>query len=288
MNIIFQISGGIGKCIASTAVCKSIKSKYPESNLIVVSGYPDVYLNNPYVDRALPFGQGYFYKDFIEGKDLKFFGHDPYLETEHISRKEHLIETWCKMFNLPTESITGELYLTQREIDFYENKYSSDKPILLLQTNGGAPNDLKYSWARDIPRFVIDDVIKAFKDKYNIVHIKREDQLGFDNTFPVTDNFRALLVLLQMSYKRLLMDSFAQHAAAALGLESTVCWVANSPKVFGYEIHKNILANPETKVSDIRNGYLSKYNIGGELHEFPYNNEQEIFNSEEIILSLSY
>jgi hypothetical protein len=286
MNIIFQISGGIGKCIASTAVCKSIKSKYPESNLIVVSGYPDVYLNNPYVDRALPFGQGYFYKDFIEGKDFKFFGHDPYLETEHISRKEHLIETWCKMFNLPTESITGELYLTQREIDFYENKYSSDKPILLLQTNGGAPNDLKYSWARDIPRFVIDDVIKAFKDKYNIVHIKREDQLGFDNTFPVTDNFRALLVLLQMSSKRLLMDSFAQHAAAALGLESSVCWIANSPKVFGYEIHKNIIANPETKASDIRNGYLSKYNIGGELHEFPYNDEYDIFESEEVIRSL--
>ena len=103
------------------------------------------------------------------------------------------------MFDLPTESIIGELYLTQREIDFYKNKYSSDKPILLLQTNGGAPNDLKYSWARDIPRFVVDDVIKAFNDKYNMVHIKREDQLGFDNTFPVTDNFRALLVLLQMS-----------------------------------------------------------------------------------------
>lgn len=287
MNIIFQINGGIGKCIASTAVCKSIKTKYPESNLIVVSGYPDVYLNNPYVDRAVPFGQGYFYKDFIEGKEFKFFGHDPYLETSHISREEHLIETWCKMFDLPFDSSVGELFLTQREIDFYKNKYNSDKPILLLQTNGGSPNDLKYSWARDIPRFVIEDVISAFREKYNIVHLKREDQLGFDNTFPVTDNFRALLVLIQMSSKRLFMDSFAQHAAAALNLTSTVCWIVNSPIVFGYEIHKNILSNLETKVSDIRNGYLARYNIGGELHEFPYNNEQEIFNSKKIIDSLN-
>ena len=57
MNVIFQINGGIGKVVASTVVCKSIKAKYPDCKLIVVSGYPDVFLNNPNVDRAL----GYFY-----------------------------------------------------------------------------------------------------------------------------------------------------------------------------------------------------------------------------------
>jgi hypothetical protein len=74
------------------------------------------------------------------------------------------------------------------------------------------------------------------------------------------------------------MDSIVQHAAAALNLQSVVLWVVNSPKVFGYEIHNNIMANNETKKSDVRAGYLSKYNIGGELVEFPYNNENEIFN----------
>jgi len=287
MNIIFQINGGIGKTIASTAVCKSIKVKYPESQLIAVSGYPDVFLNNPNVDKALNFNQGYFYKDFIEGKDFKFFGHDPYFETKHISRQEHLIETWCNLFDLPIEKTTGELFLTKREIDFYQNKYTTDKPIFLIQSNGGAPNDMKYSWARDIPRHIVDQVIQTFKDTYNMVHIKREDQLPFNDTFSVSDNFRALLVLIQMSSKRLFMDSFGQHAAAALGLKSTVLWVANSPKVFGYDIHHNIQSNPETRVSDIRNGYIAKYNIGGELHEFPYNNEMEIFNSEDIIKSFS-
>jgi hypothetical protein len=74
------------------------------------------------------------------------------------------------------------------------------------------------------------------------------------------------------------MDSFAQHVAAALNLSSVVLWVVNSPKVFGYNIHTNIIANPETKKSDIRASYLNKYNIGGELVEFPYDNETEIFN----------
>ena len=82
------------------------------------------------------------------------------------------------------------------------------------------------------------------------------------------------------------MDSFAQHVAATLNLPSVVLWVVNSPKVFGYDVHTNIVANPETKQSDIRAAYLSKYNISGELVEFPYKNENEIFDIAKIVEAL--
>lgn len=39
MNIIFSIQGGMGKSIMATAVCKAIKKQYPDSTLIVVTGY---------------------------------------------------------------------------------------------------------------------------------------------------------------------------------------------------------------------------------------------------------
>jgi hypothetical protein len=287
MNIIFQINGGIGKVIASTAVCASIKAKYPDDKLIVVSGYPDVFLGNKNVDRAYAFGQqAYFYKEYIENKEIKMFAHDPYLETKHIKQEEHLIETWCNIYNLPVTKTTGELFLTQREIDFYSKKFVSDRPILLIQTNGGAESDIKYSWARDIPSYVIENIIHEFKNDYNIVHIRRDDQLQYDGTFGVSDTFRALIVLISLSDKRLMMDSFGQHASAALNKPSTVLWIANSPKVFGYDIHTNIISNPETSSPELRNSYLSKYNIGGDPIEFPYNNESEIFNTQDIIKSL--
>ena len=287
MNIIFQINGGIGKVIASTAVCASIKSKYPKSKLIVVSGYPDVFLGNKNVDRAYAFGQqSYFYQEYIENQEVIVFAHDPYLEINHIKQEEHLIETWCKLYDLPVIKNTGELFLTQREIDFFSKKFVSDKPIFLMQTNGGVESDQKYSWARDIPSYVVENVINEFKDNYNIVHIRRDDQLQYDGTFGVSDTFRSLLVLIQLSEKRLLMDSFAEHAAAALNKPSTVLWVVNSPKVFGYDLHTNIIANPETSSPELRNAYLSKYNIGGDPVEFPYNNESEIFNVQDIIKSL--
>lgn len=287
MNVIFQINGGIGKVIASTAICASIKVKYPTCKLIVVSGYPDVFLGNPNVDRAYAFGQQhYFYKEYIDNQDVLILAHDPYLETKHIKNEEHLIETWCRMFDLPVIRKTGEIFLTQREKDFFSNKYTSDKPILLIQTNGGGESDIKYSWARDIPSCVVEKVIQEYKDKYNVVHIKREDQPYFKDAYNVTDTFRALVVLINKSEKRLLMDSFAQHAAAALNKPSTVLWVVNSPKVFGYDMHTNITALPETAVPELRNAYLSKYNISGDLLEFPYNNESEIFNIDDVINSL--
>ena len=287
MNIIFQINGGIGKVIAASAICASIKTQYPDAKLIVVSGYPDVFLGNKNVDRAYAFGQqAYFYKEYIENQEIKLFAHDPYMEAKHIKQEEHLIETWCNLYGLPVTKTTGELFLTQREIDFFSKKFVSDKPILLMQTNGGAEADQKYSWARDIPSYVVENVIYEFKEQYNIVHIRRDDQMQYEGAFGVSDTFRALVVLISLSEKRLLMDSFGEHAAAALDKPSTVLWVANSPKVFGYDLHTNIVANPETTSAELRNAYLSKYNIGGDPIEFPYNNESEIFNTQDVIQSL--
>jgi hypothetical protein len=82
------------------------------------------------------------------------------------------------------------------------------------------------------------------------------------------------------------MDSFAQHAAAALNKPSVVCWIANKPDVFGYDLHTNILPNKFTRKPELKHSYLQKFDISGNLIEFPYNNEKEIFNIDEIISSL--
>jgi hypothetical protein len=75
--------------------------------------------------------------------------------------------------------------------------------------------------------------------------------------------------------------------AAALNLPSTVCWIVNKPEVFGYGIHDNIIHNPFTKKPELRNSYLQPFNIGGDLLEFPYNSEFEIFDSAKIIESIN-
>jgi hypothetical protein len=192
------------------------------------------------------------------------------------------------MFDINTpEDILPKLYITERERIFFSQKFYSDRPILLLQTNGGAQGqDLKYSWARDIPSNVVQSVIEEFKNQYNIVHMRREDQIGYEGTLTISDNFRALAILIELSNKRLLMDSFGHHAAAALNKPSTVLWVANTPVVFGHDIHDNIVANPFTKKPELKHAYIQKFDITGNLIEFPYNSESEIFDVDKVIASI--
>lgn len=83
-----------------------------------------------------------------------------------------------------------------------------------------------------------------------------------------------------------MMDSFGQHAAAALNKPSTVLWIVNKPTVFGYDMHSNIVCNEETRKPELRGAYLSKYNIGGDFLEFPYNVESEIFTVTDVIDSI--
>lgn len=288
-NVIFQINGGIGKVIAATAVVKAIKEQIPDSRIIVISGYSEVFLNNPNVYRNYTFGQmPYFYSEHVEGKKPIVFAHDPYYDEKFVHQESSLIQVWIEMCGLKYSGQKPEIFLTQREVEFNTKRFVSDKPIMVMQTNGGGEQQQnKYSWMRDIPSKVVIDVIEAAKENYNIVHLKRQDQIGYDFTTPLTDNFRSILVLLTLSAKRLLMDSFAQHAAAALNLPSTVLWIGNSPVVFGYDLHDNILANPFTKEPELRNSYLQKFDIFGDAIQFPYESESEIFDSKKVIESLS-
>lgn len=287
-NIIFSIDGGLGKNIMATAVCTHLKKKYPDDRLIVLTAYPDVFINNDDVYRSLNAnGITYFFQDYIQDNDSIVYLHNPYKETDYVYERKHLIEVWCNMFGLDYDpQIPLKLSLTARERDFYQKKYQSDKPIMLIQPNGGFNADIKYAWSRDMPYKAVCAVIEEFRADYNIIHIKRDDQMAYDHTFPITNGFRDVLSLMMLSEKRLFIDSFCQHAAAALGLSSTVCWIGTSPKVFGYDIHSNILANKETKGAELKHAVFNRYNIGGDPLEFPFNSEDDIFDVQTIIDSL--
>ena len=286
-NIIFQIEGGLGKSIMGTAVVEGLAKKYPKDNLIVLTSYPAVFLGNPYVHRIYSHSQmNYFYQDVIENKQIKAFLHNPYQETSYITQSEHLLETWFAMFDLKYRGEQPQLFINQREIAFYSKGFISQakKPIMVMQTNGGAENQqIKYSWMRDLPVQTAQQVVDYFKDDYTIFHIRRNDQIQLQNTIQAQGDFRSLCALISIAQKRLFIDSFAQHAAKAMGLNSVVCWIGNSPAQFGYETNVNIMANPETRKPELQNARFTKYNISGDPLEFPYNDESEIFNASTII-----
>ena len=101
MNIIFQVKGGLGKVIASTAVLGGFKKRYPSSKIIVVSAYSDVFYNNPHVYKTYNFSQiKGIYSKYIHNQEHKIFIQDPYEHSSHFEQENHIIKTWFELYDI--------------------------------------------------------------------------------------------------------------------------------------------------------------------------------------------
>ena len=288
---IFHIEGGLGKHIASTAVAECIKNNYPDRKLIVVCAYVEAFLNLKFIDRVYRIGiTPYFYNDYIDGKDSLIFKHEPYFTTEHIHKKLPLIENWCKLYNLNYSGEIPSLIFNSKQKQLGVNKWTREKPIMVIQTNGGPLVNQPYinSWTRDIPVYLSEILVNHYRNDYHIIQICRSGSVAMQGVEVVSDSMpnMELFSLLLVSQKRVLIDSCLQHAAAALGLSSVVLWIGTSPKVFGYNIHTNIVADLPKDIVKLPDSYLFDYSFEGLLHEYP-SLESEIFDPNLIIQKIN-
>lgn len=292
---IFHINGGLGKNIAATAVAQCIKNNFPERKLIVVCGWPDIFINLSFVDRVYSFhNTAYFYQTYVEGKESLIFHNEPYLTTDHINKKLPLIQSWCKMYNLQYTGEKPVLKFNAAQKLFAEQYYKFDeRPIMVIHTNGGMMLDdsKPFMWARDMPYNTAQEVVNKYGDDYLIYQCSKKQSPKLEGVRYIQmdehlrlDTMQFLSILL-VSDKRVLIDSSLQHAAAALEMPSTVLWNGTSPKVFGYDIHNNI---ETTKPHDFKlpNSYLFDFSFDGFDHEYPFGDNDFLFDMKKIFSSI--
>ena len=284
---IWHIQGGIGKNIAGTSLVKSIKQKHPDRKLIMVTSHPEVYLNNADVDRVYQLGQSpYFYQDYIEGKDVIISKHEPYHQTDHITKKKHLIHNWCDLMNL---EYTGQspFIVPNYPQSMLVGLWNKPKPIMVIQTCGGPMEGQKYSysWTRDIPIEIAQEIVKKYNQQYHIIQITRPDGYQLEGVERLDQRMSnmELFSLLVVAQKRILIDSSLQHAAAALNQKSTVLWIGTSPKVFGYKMHTNVEAKLPQIANQLIGSYTFDYQFENNIHECPYMNVREIFDIDQVL-----
>jgi hypothetical protein len=288
--LIWHIEGGLGKNIAATALLEPINKTYSDRKIIVVASYPEVFINNPYIYRVYRVGMAqYFYDDYIKDKDTLIFRHEPYFQTDHILKRKHLIENWADLLGVKYDGQFPSIYfnLVQKQLPL---SWLRDKPIMLIQTNGGPLHNqkLSYSWTRDIPYSIANQIVEKFKKDYHIIQIMRQGSIPLENVEVIDYQMSnmELFGLVAVSEKRIFIDSSLQHTAAALNLPSTVLWVGTSPKNFGYTIHSNIVAKPPKGNVKLIDAYLFDYSFDGIPHECPYSDVEEMFDINEIINSI--
>lgn len=288
--IVFRVNGGIGKNIMASAVAKAIAREYPDRKIVVTTSWIEPWINNPniyrvYKNDSMP----YFYDDFVKDKDTLFFCEEPYNSHGYLSGLSHLTRTWCDCINVPYNGELPQIYLTPEEIRQASIKFMSDRPIMIIQPFGGMNKRFPYSWNRDIPYHQAQLIVNETSKKYNVIQLGTNGTQKLNRAIMPEFNLREALSLIRISNCRILIDSFAQHAAAAFNLPSTVCWITNSSEVFGYNMHKNIFARKDN-ISEGISTYFGAEVLhdftGSRIHDYPFK-DNNVFNVEEILNSIS-
>jgi hypothetical protein len=280
--IVWHIEGGLGKNVAATALLPSLAKKYKDRKIVVVASYPEVFLNHPNVFRVYRVGMtAYFYEDFILGKDTLVFRHEPYFQTGHILKQKHLVENWADLLGVEYTNQLPDLHFNMVQKNF-QYSWKRDKPVLLLQTNGGVFSGQQhgYSWTRDIPIELSTYIIEKVSKKYHIIQLTRENTPILPDVEVVNFGMTnmELFSLVAASEKRILIDSSLQHASAALRLPSVVFWIGTSAENFGYKMHTNIKSLPPKGNTKLIDAYLFDASFEGTPHECPYNDVNEMFD----------
>jgi len=292
---IVQISGGLGKHIALTAGLQVIKNNYPDRDIIAVVAWPELFASLPFVHRVYPLGNtSYFYDTYIQDQDSLIFAQEVYFTTPHIMKQKPMIESWCQMYGLtygneqPVLKINPEQRRTIK--NFYDPVFEG-KELMIIHTNGGLfTSERPYAWPRDLPFDVASKVAKHFKQKgMFVMQVTKPASPKIPDVFVRNEQLSntELCGLVELSSKRLLIDSSLQHTAAAFSLPSTVLWNATSSVIFGHKIHDNVQAKPKPAKS-LPGSYLFDYQFDSNENEFPYEEEdlKDLFNVDQVIASL--
>lgn len=284
--LVWHIEGGLGKNIAATALLPDIAKQYKTRKIVVVASYPEVFLNHPDVHRVYRVGMtAYFYEDYILNKDTLVFRHEPYFQTGHILKQKHLVQNWAELLGISYKKQLPNLHFNMMQKKL-PNIWQRQKPILLIQTNGGLfqGQALDYAWTRDMPIELANYIVDKVGKNYHVIQITRENSPQIPGAeiinYPMSN--MELFGLVAASEKRFLIDSCLQHAAAALNLPSTVFWVGTAPENFGYEMHTNVKSLPPKGQTKLIDAYLFDYSFDGQLHECPYQDLSEMFDMDAV------
>lgn len=222
-NLLLHINGGLGKCIMATAVIRSYKAANPESKVIVVSGYPEVFLNNPDVYKNFPFATPYLWQDYYSKAGWRVEAQDPYLSEAWIkNRKQHLIDIWCGMLRIPNMQKTPLLYFSGPETDELTNQIRVEKPLLVVQSTGGSQAGAR-SWTRNPPQNELEEWLEKRMDSNYILHLALPDTPQLKNVHQRIENFdrRKAMCLCYYAQELVGIDSYSLHARAANSFAGT-------------------------------------------------------------------
>lgn len=268
--IIFECPFDLTMNIMATMVVSSLKSAHKDKKIIVVTGFPEVWLHNPDVYRIYKFDHlSYFFDDFIKDKDTLILKHNPILTEDYLNEEKHLAEIWCDLYNIKLTASKPLLYFTWREKEAVQKLTKSPKPLFFIESEAfpygfGHTLQLKniQNWQDSIPSHILGSIIKEMNNRgYQTIDISETTNPKIDDVENLTLNLRLKLCAIQYSSVCLFINSFAQQVSSSFEIPTIVAWTNASPKVWGYNSHINIEPKTDRQTSEYLKSHKKEFSL---------------------------
>jgi hypothetical protein len=302
-HIIFVAEGGIGKVICSTAIIKRLAEEFPEKKIIVMTGYPDIFMYNPNVYKCFNFGNPlYFYDDFVNAESFVIKA-EPYTEYNYMFQEQHLIDSWCGMIGIKRNDAMPEMFFMDNELEAaqaYIDKITQNgkKKFVILQWIGGIIPQEKSDLAmldvlgrmhrRSLPKSVAQKLANKLVSRDYVVgtvqHPNFPDIQGVEKLFFPNAPVRGIVALLKFAEGFIGIDSFIHHAATVFNKNGVVIWGGTNPKKLGYACQKNLTKEVcKTPFCHRPDSYVFDATSIGSIWNCPYNTKCLQCDADEIM-----
>jgi hypothetical protein len=301
-NLILIVTGGIGRNIMATAVVRNLKAAYPSKRLVVVCGYPDIFLQNPHIYRVFNASNPvYFYEDFIKDSESVVLNVEPYQHPDFLYKRKHFVECWCEMLGIECDNVFPEMFYTDNELMLAEAHMAMfDKDLVMCQFEGGKIPEGKDDksriiarnamYRRSLPSGVQTKIVDALNlMNYRVGVVAHENQYlpgCCDRVFYQSP--RAVIALIPFTKQIICIDSFLLHGAAVFKKPAIALWAGTSPVTLGYPNHTNLRRSVcDTPECHRPNSYLFDITPTGYAWECPVNNVCCDYSDTEVMAEFS-
>lgn len=221
-EIEFRSPKTLGCTVASTAPLQSLRESFPDSEIIVYSKFPDLFMGLAEVSNT---------KDLNKKKGRVPYDIDleNYLDERQPQVNKPLRHLLEHMFEIMQEKLGNvtlkrdfvpKINLTDVEVAWAQGearRIAKDKPLVWLQTRTRLPE-------KDIPKKVWQEVITKSSDKYAFVDLAKQQY-----------SRREAIALTAAAHAGITLDSFLLHGSQAVHAPNViVILVSSHPEVVCY------------------------------------------------------
>lgn len=248
--IVLKIDGGIGREICAIPAIEAL-AKTTKRQIVVIAGFPQVFENNPYIERVYPFSNAYLWEDVISNGE--FIYPEPYHDVNYYSQKHHLIQSFNWILNKTEDKLKPNIYLTSEEESYGRSEISNYKKnykaVVMFQPFGSGFQEKQLDTSKlatpEHPMYAslvaLNGNLCSYEDKTNrsltmddarqlaksaketlflnvsAVQIKSES-----NVINIAQNLRTIFSLTKYCDSIISVDSFLQHVGYAFEKTGTV------------------------------------------------------------------